>query len=467
MSEMKLIMEGWRRFIEDQVSTNALNEIDDSPIYFFNETLDGKNLIEEKIKPIKQMPLREVLQDMENDVIPLKEAMNICIDSLIYEHKIMLDEGLLDFIKSSWGAVKKGSQKAIAKAREVVAKLHEKWIEWNVKVHRVIVAALGKTIKIFVSGITGATKAAEGVMTAVLKLSGIKDPTQKQVTKAMTGFLTVAAAVIVAYVVVSELGLAADGLNQIAEAAREGGSDAVANLCEGMDAKTKLLYENVCMELKDVSPEEIINTCMKELGSEDAINGAKKVLMDTAGGEGAGYWEYVEHIQSHNVVGGTEFAGTVDPATGIAGELITQQVDSLNVELLAETVEGVSKLATDTTQAVQSKFDKLVKASSSQEIKQILNICAEEEREILAKAIQAHARVVDAAPEVADQLEAIGSKIEVLGNHHIDSTSTHVHTNNVVTKGGQTVVKWSEDYQGHTEQVGKMYFTTTGVIPNP
>ena len=98
MSDMKVIMERWRGFVDSQATPAMQNKVYDSPIYFFNETLDGKNLIEEKVKPIKQVPLREFLEDMNNDVMPLEEAMDICVNSLIYEQQL-LDEGLFDFIK--------------------------------------------------------------------------------------------------------------------------------------------------------------------------------------------------------------------------------------------------------------------------------------------------------------------------------------------------------------------------------
>jgi len=464
MSDMKVIMESWRGFVDSQATPAMQNKVYDSPIYFFNETLDGKNLIEEKVKPIKQVPLREFLEDMNNDVMPLEEAMDICVNSLIYEQQL-LDEGLFDFIKQSWNAVKKGSQKVIAKAREMVAKIHAKVLELNIKVYLALTGGLQKVVKIFGSTITGATKAADGVMAAVLKLAGVKNPTQKQITKATMGFLVVAAASLLAYVALSETGMAADGLNQIAEVSRDGGADAIAGLCEGMDDKTRLLYESVCSEMANVSSEEIIKTCLNEVGARDALDGAKKALEEISGGEGSGYWDYFEQLQIEDVEVSSKWADSPDPQTGLTGERLRQQVDFAKTELLSESSEGVSRLAVNTTHEIDRLAGALMKANSAAEVKEILKETTQAQQKLLASALQSHARIVEASPEYADKLEAIGAQIKIMNKHAVESVQTSEQFIYAIkTDGAAEVNTGYSKYRSHVEIVGHEWFGRAGDV---
>ena len=341
----------------------------------------------------------------------------------------------------------------------------EKSYEFSLKVYLALTGGLQKVVKVFGSTITGATKAANSVMAAVLKLAGVKNPTQKQITKAHTGFLIAAVAGIVAYICLSETGMAADGLNQIAEASQAGGADAIAGLCEGMDDKIRLLYESVCSEMANVSPEEIIKTCMNEIGAQDSLNGAKKALEDLSGGEGSGYWDYFEQLRGEDVVGGTEYAGTVDPRTGIEGQRLVKSVDFAKGELLSESTEGVSRLAVETTSELDLHFAKLVNAGSSQEIKEVLKYATEAEQQLLAKALQSHARIVEASPEYADKLEAIGSQIKIMNQHAVENVIESTYNVLERTEDGATVVKWSESFKDHTEMVGHEWFGRVGDVP--
>ena len=178
-----------------------------------------------------------------------------------------------------------------------------------------------------------------------------------------------------------------------------------------------------------------MSVCREEMGANQAIDGSMSQLMEISGGEGSGFTFFTEAESFSQVV---SKLGQADQVAGSApGRLGTE---TFNYSLLGESIEGVSQFSTKTASHLQMVKNKLLAADSPEAITKVLKYSTDQEKTMMARAMQFHAQIKEAAPGQASALEALGAKIEVVSNAAIKSESTMLTEMHTITQGG-TVTK--------------------------
>ena len=93
--EMKLIMENWRRFVDEAEESlaqaeNECGSVESDTIYLIKEN------------SIKETSLSLLMEKYDRDEISTEKLGKIIKESIEYEHQQLLNEGLLDWLKKSW-----------------------------------------------------------------------------------------------------------------------------------------------------------------------------------------------------------------------------------------------------------------------------------------------------------------------------------------------------------------------------
>ena len=144
MSEMKLIMEGWRGFLEE-------NNSHDYPVHVLNENKD-------KVKTVNLSTLKE---HATKGLITEEKLMEMWFDSAEYEWEQLINEGVLDVLKKGATAMKKGvewaGEKVVQAYRAATEKIRNFWIEVYIRGIDLLQRTVGKiksapVIKQFLGG---------------------------------------------------------------------------------------------------------------------------------------------------------------------------------------------------------------------------------------------------------------------------------------------------------------------------
>ena len=432
---MKLIMENWRDYMKDSQEEHYTMALD-SPIYLFNAP-NANSILENKTKPKKQISLKEFLYKVDKGVISEQKAMNIFTASMGYEREMllekMLNEGLLDWLKVTYDKAKsKGKEylkKIAAKALAARNKIAEYWIAFNVKIFTGALAILQKIVGSISSARLGLSNLVTNFITRMLKLVGIKNPSQKQIMIASVGVFVVVTLATAAIIAAFDAGSTGAGVQKMIQVGQEGGN--IQGLCEtlGFSGEDGILLESMCAELaKNTPPEKVMSVCMEEMGANQAIDGSMSQLMEISGGEGSGFTFFTEAESFSQVV---SKLGQADQVTGS---------EKFNYSLLGESIEGVSQFSTKTAENLQMIKNNLLSADSPEAIAKVLKYSTDQEKTMMAKAMQYHAQLKEAAPGHASALEALGAKVEVVSNAAIEAESTMATEMHTITQGG-TVTK--------------------------
>ena len=171
-----------------------------------------------------------------------------------------------------------------------------------------------------------------------------------------------------------------------------------------------------------------MSVCMEEMGANQAIDGSMSQLMEISGGEGSGFTFFAESESFSQVV------SKLGQADQVAGS------EKFNYSLLGESIEGVSQFSTKTAGNLQMIKNNLLAADSPEAITKVLKYSTDQEKTMMARAMQFHAQIKEAAPGQASALEALGAKIEVVSNAAIKAESTMLTEMHTITQGG-TVTK--------------------------
>ena len=439
---MKLIMENWRDYMKDAQGDHYTMALE-SPIYLFNAR-NANSILENKTKPKKQISLKEFLHKVDKGVISEQKAMDIFTASMGYEREMllekMLNEGLMDWLKVTYDKAKnKGKEylkKIAAKALAARNKIAEYWIAFNVKIFTGALAILEKIVGSISSARLGLSNLVTNFVTRMLKLVGVKNPSQKQIMMASVGVFVVVTLATAAIIAAFDAGSTGAGVQKMIQVGQEGGN--IQGLCEtlGFSGEDGILLESMCAELaKNTPPEKVMSVCMEEMGANQAIDGSMSQLMEISGGEGSGFTFFTEAESFSQVV---SKLGQADQVAGSApGRLGTE---TFNYSLLGESIEGVSQFSTKTAENLQMIKNNLLAADSPEAITKVLKYSTDQEKTMMARAMQFHAQIKEAAPGQASALEALGAKIEVVSNAAIKSESTMLTEMHTITQGG-TVTK--------------------------
>jgi hypothetical protein len=451
---MKLILENWRDYmkeIEGDQYAVALN----SPVYIFN-TNNINSILENKTQPNRKISLKEFLHDVEKGIISEQKAMDIFASSMSYEREAllqeMLNEGLLDWLKVTYDKAKsKGSeylQKVAAKVLSARNKIMEKWIAFNVKLFVGALGILEKILKTFSSARLGLSNLVTGFVTRILKLVGISNPTQRQIMIGTVGLFVAVTLVTAAIVAAFDAGTTGGGVHKLIQVGQQGGE--IQGLCEtlGLSGEDKVLFESMCADLaQNTPPEKVMSVCMEEMGANQAIDGSMSQLMKVSGGEGGGYTFFAESDQFQQVVS----------KIGQADQVVSY--DKFNYSLLGESVEGVSEFSTRSAETLQVVKAKLLAANSPEEITKVLSWTTEQEKSLLAKSMQWHAKLKEAAPGEAATMEALGSKVEVVSNFAVEAETSLVEELHTITKAGKlTKADMSSTFMNKSLQAVRKFF---------
>ena len=144
MSDMKLIMESWRGYVEK------------------NKDLEcSVHVLNEKKVLVETVNLSTLTEQADRGLITEEKLMEMWFDSAEYKWQQLINEGVIDVLKKGWQAVKKGAEfvggKAIAAWEWATTKFRNFWIETYVRGIDLVQRVVGKVkglpvVKQFIGG---------------------------------------------------------------------------------------------------------------------------------------------------------------------------------------------------------------------------------------------------------------------------------------------------------------------------
>tara|TARA_Y100000310_G_scaffold2966_1_gene3943 strand:- start:1937 stop:3406 length:1470 start_codon:yes stop_codon:yes gene_type:complete len=444
MDNMQLIMENWRKYSEKQVN---LLEIEKSPVYLFDKSLN-ENLLQEA-KPTKQITYEKFFENVNKGLITEDKAVDMWIDSILYERQLLINEGLLDYLSVKWQAAAKKGKEAFNKLIQLKVKAFDQLHTLSIKMQLGILKILGKGMSLVKSSIMMPIKVAQKVLKGTSKLVGVKDPSHKSVILATGGAVIVATITAAAYMTLASASGPIAEMLELHQAGVSGVS--IAGLCEskGLKKSEAILIESLCTELANAEPVKIIQACVKELGTEQAFNGAASQLKEIASGAEA--WDMFEME--------TYVSEYLDTAIDFESLNISKTTTFTQLE---NGITQTQRLAIRSAETLASNMGDILQqeaVGSTEQFGKVLKGTLADGGEVLAKAMQLHAAITEQDPLLARSMEMVGSNLEVLADGFVESSmeiNSTVET--IYQTGGTEEIKISSESHQVIETITKKYF---------
>ena len=109
MSDMKLIMESWRGYVDnlDNLMNENLSKLEgNDKVYLIREN-----------KQVQETTMTSLLQQCDNKLLSEQKLGDIIVESINYEYNLLIQEGIIDTLKKVVGKVGQKVKPALAKAQ--------------------------------------------------------------------------------------------------------------------------------------------------------------------------------------------------------------------------------------------------------------------------------------------------------------------------------------------------------------